>query len=105
MAKAYITKHSVAARDWPRISSGQAIGALGGQIGDALDLDLTDGAEHHTAAATESALYRVVIMGADVRLRIGADAVADGTGERWNDGAEDVRMVRVGERVSVKVDA
>jgi hypothetical protein len=102
MAKAFITRHSTDTRQWARLSGGQAIGSLGGQDGNALDLELDADAEH-TAAAESAGLYRITIDGADVRLRIGKGAVADGTGERWLDGSCETRYLRSGERISVKV--
>lgn len=106
MAKAYITRHSVNARAWARLSSGVPIGAVGAQIGDALDLDLDDGEAHHTPPATVAGLYKVSIDGANVRLRIGEEAVADETGEMWFDGTMHALVfVQAGERLSVKVAA
>jgi hypothetical protein len=103
MPKAHITRHSSDAKLWARLSGGQAISALGGQEGNALDLDLADGTAKSTAVVSAAGLYRIAIDGADVRLRIGAGAVADDTGERWFDGDSDIRYLRSGERISVKV--
>jgi hypothetical protein len=102
MAKVFITRHTVEARKWPRLSSGQALGALGGQDGDALDLELGAN-ETHTAPAQSAALYRIMIDGADARVRIGKDAEASETGERWLDGSCETRYLMSGERISVVV--
>lgn len=102
--KAYITKHTTDAANWPRLSSMQTIGALGGHIGNSIDLDFTGG-EDHTADLSQG-LYRIAIDGGNARIVIEANAVAEQvSGEFWFDGDKDVRFVREGERISVIADA
>ncbi len=100
MAKVYITPHGNDAKGWARLSNGQAMAIVGGQKGDCIDLDIGPAA-NHSAAATFGGLYRIAVDGADCRLRIGKDAVASATGERWWDGDSDIRFLQSGERISV----
>jgi len=101
--KAYITKHTTQAPNWPRLSNMQAIGALGGHEGDSIDLDFSTG-EAHTGDLTEG-LYRIGIDGGNARVRIEVNAFSDQTGEFWFDGDKDLRFVREGQRISVIADA
>lgn len=101
--KAYITRHTTDAANWPRLSSMQTIGALGGHIGSSIDLDFSTG-EQHTADLAQG-LYRIAIDGGNARIVIEANATADQAGEFWFDGDKDLRFVRDGERISVIADA
>lgn len=105
MAKAVITRYSTEARRWSRLSQGQAISVLSGHEGARITLALDAGDVEHSPPAESPGIYRIKIIGADVTLRIGKDAVADATGELWEDGETELRYVAAGERISIKQDA
>lgn len=102
--KAYITKHTTQAQNWPRTSNMQAIGVLGAHEGDSIDLDFSTG-EDHTADLTEG-LYRIAIDGGNARVLIEQNGIAtQANGEFWFDGDKDLRHVRQDQRISIVADA
>lgn len=102
--KAYITKHTTQAPNWPRMSNMEALGALGGHEGNSIDLDFSAG-EDHTDPLDEG-LYRIAIDGGNARIKIEANAIADQqNGEFWFDGDKDVRFVRQDQSILIIADA
>lgn len=102
MATVFITRYSINAKNWARLSSGQAVSVLGAQLGDTIALD-TSGGSSETVSAREAqaALYRIRVSGGDCRMRIGHDAVADATAEPLFDGDDELRYLLPGQRISI----
>lgn len=100
MAKAYITRHSIARREFAALSTGDPISAIGAHIGDSIDLDFTSG--EASTIPLEVGLYEIFISGADARLKIDEDEPAtQQNGQYWADGRCSLRFVRKGQKISV----
>ncbi len=102
MAKVYITRYSIDARNWARLSNGQAVSVLGGQLGDTIELEAGEASvETAAVSAAQGALYRIRGSGGDCRMRIGKDALADAASEPLFDGDDELRYLMPGQRISV----
>ncbi|OJY65519.1 MAG: hypothetical protein BGP16_12910 [Sphingobium sp. 66-54] len=100
MAVVYITRYSINARNWARLTSGQAIAVLGGQIGDTVTVE--PGAEPtEPDPAARDSLYRIRVDGGACRMRIGKEALADAQSEPLFDGDDELRFLLPGERISL----
>lgn len=103
MAIAYITRYSLVDRDLAQTNAGQLVAAIGAPLGPSIEYDLSDNVSHSTAVAEQDSLYRVLVDGGNARIQVGDDeSVADSTSEFWLDGSDDLRLVKRGQRLSVK---
>lgn len=104
MATVYITRYSINAQRWARLSSGQAIAVLGGQLGDT-EVVVPGAEATEPDPAVKPSLYRIRVEGGDCRMRIGAEALADAQSEPLFDGDDELRYLMPGERISLVANA
>ncbi len=101
MAIVNVTRYSVDARAWPRLSQGVAVSALAASDGASVDIAL-DMTARHMPPAPAAGLYRIVVVGGDARVTVGPGAVADENSEYWIAGSTEMRFVQKGTRISVR---